>query len=330
MELGNQASSGQLSSRSDQPGNLKRAIVLPGGGGRGAYQVGVAKALIEKGLTFDFAFGTSIGGLNATMIAQGDLKRLEELWSSMKAKDIFCLPSAPQIGRLFLGHHLGILDTSPLEELLRRECNLQRLKESATKVGLCTTDLCSLQTSFITTDDIVSTNELVDVLMATSALPMAFPPRHLHGSGLWVDGGLVRNTPMDAALAMGADEIYMVLLHPAKINVCPTNLFEVLSRCLDVVLDASARKEIQSAELYNRLIAEGNQESQGRKTVSIKVFQPRRAVNTTLLEIDPQRSRKLISQGYEEALEQLNDDDLAESGSISVSVSVNTDHAKAS
>jgi predicted acylesterase/phospholipase RssA len=294
-------------------GHIKRALVLPGGGGRGAYQVGVAKALIERGLTFEYAFGTSIGGLNATMIAQGGLRRLEELWSTMKARDIFSLPSAPQIGRLFLGHHLGILDTSPMEELLRREANLPALKASSTKVGLCTTDLCSLQTNLITTDDLTTTNELIDALMATSALPMAFPPRHLHGGGLWVDGGLVRNTPMDAALAMGADEIYMVLLHPAKINVCPTNLFEVLSRCLDIVLDASAKKEIQSAELYNRLIDEGNEESHGRKKVKIKVFQPRRAVNTTLLEIDPQRSRKLISQGYEEALEQLSDESLTES-----------------
>ena len=299
------ATSKQPLSQATPPGQIKRAIVLPGGGGRGAYQVGVAKALIEHGITFDFAFGTSIGGLNAAMIAQGSLKRLEELWCSMKPRDIFSLPSAPQIGRLVFGQYLGVLDTAPLEELLRQEVNLGRLKASATKVGLCTTDLCSLQTSFITTDDIVSTSELIDALMATSALPIIFPPRHLHGTGLWVDGGLVRNTPMDAALAMGADEIYMVLLHPAKINVCPTNLFEVLSRCLDVVLDASARKEIQSAELYNRLIAEGNQESKGRKLVSIKVFQPKRAVNTTLLEIDPQRSRLLIKQGYEEAKEQI-------------------------
>lgn len=302
MESGTQTAESHPSCQYNRP---KRAIVLPGGGGRGAYQVGVVKALLEQGLNFDYAFGTSIGGLNAAMFAQGDLKRLEELWSSMRAKDIFSLPSAPTIGRLVLGHHLGLLDTSPLEDLLRREVSLTKLKASATKMGLCTTDLCSLETSFITTDDIVSTNELIDVLMATSALPLAFPPRHLHGSGLWVDGGLVRNTPMEAALSLGADEIYMVLLHPAKINVCPTNLFEVLSRCLDIVLDASAKKEIQSAELYNRLIAEGNEESRGRKLVSIKVFQPKRAVNTTLLEIDPQRSRKLITQGYEDALEQL-------------------------
>src|SRR5471030_258043 len=71
----------------------KRALVLPGGGGRGAYQVGVAKALKEKKIEFDFAFGTSIGGLNATMLAQGQLDRLEALWSTMKGSDIFHLPS---------------------------------------------------------------------------------------------------------------------------------------------------------------------------------------------------------------------------------------------
>jgi predicted acylesterase/phospholipase RssA len=269
--------------------------------------VGVYKALQEKGIKFDLAFGTSIGGLNATMIAQGHIERLEHLWSTLKASDIFHLPSASMVGRLVLGHKLGLLDTTPLETLLRRELNLQALKQSRMKVGLCTTDLCSLETRLITIDDVMSTNELVDVLMATSAIPMAFPPRHINGAGLWVDGGLVRNTPMETAIQLGADEIFMVLLHPEKINVCPTNMFEVLVRCLDIVLDASARREIQSAELYNRLIATGSTESIGRKNVDIRVFQPRRAVNTTLLEIDPERSRRLIAQGYEDAMLQLSD-----------------------
>src|SRR5271165_942762 len=107
-----------------------RALVLPGGGGRGAYQVGVAKALQEYGITFDYAFGTSIGGLNAAMIAQGELDKLEELWSTMKAHDIYRMPSAPQIGRLIMGHHLGLLDTSPLEVLLRQNLDLHKLKAS--------------------------------------------------------------------------------------------------------------------------------------------------------------------------------------------------------
>lgn len=290
----------------------KRALVLPGGGGRGAYQVGVVKALYEKGLRFDMAFGTSIGGLNAALLAQGSIERLEEIWHSIRASDIFKLPSPQQMGRLLMGHKLGLLDNSPLEELLRREVNLPRLRASNMQIGWCTTDLCSLQTKLFMMDEIMSTNELIDVLMATSAIPMAFPPRHINGQGLWVDGGLVRNTPMETAIEMGADEIYMVLLHPDKINVCPTNMMEVVIRCLDIVLDASARKEIQTAELYNRLIAEGNIESKGRKNVDIRVFQPKRAFNSNLLDIDPIRSRKLISQGYDDAMESLADFSVAE------------------
>ncbi|MBP9090971.1 patatin-like phospholipase family protein [bacterium] len=289
----------------EKPHRPMRALVLPGGGGRGAYQVGVTKAFKEAGIEFDLAFGTSIGGINASLYAQGNQTRLEELWCSIRSKDVFSLPSAHQIGRLVLGHKLGLLDTSPLEELLRRELNLQKLKSSTTKVGWCTTDLCSLETRLITIDDIMSTNELIDVLMATSALPMAFPPRHIHGQGLWIDGGLVRNTPMETAIHLGADEVYMVLLHPERINVCPVNMFEVLVRCLDIVLDASARKEVQAAELYNRLIDANSVESRGRKKVKIRVFQPKHGVNVTLLEIDPERSRRLIRQGYDDAREQL-------------------------
>jgi len=282
-----------------------KALVLPGGGGRGAYQVGVAKALAEEGVKFDLAFGTSIGGLNATLLAQGDISRLEELWCSIRPKDIFRLPSASQLSHMLLGHKLGLLDTSPLEELLRREIDLKKLKASQTKVGLFTTDLCSLETRCITIDSIMSTNELIDVLMATSAVPLAFPPRHLSGKGLWVDGGLVKNTPMQAAIDLGAEEIFVVLLHPESVNTCPTNMFQVLARCLDIVLDASARKEIDLSNLYNRLIDEGAAEAAGRRRIDIHVVQPRQPVNTTLLEIDPERSKRLIHQGYEDAISML-------------------------
>lgn len=294
-------------SKNPKPFKPIRALILPGGGGRGAYQVGVVKALRETGLEFDMAFGTSIGGINASFLAQGSFERLEELWCHIKARDIFTLPSAHQIGRLVLGQKLGLLDTKPLEELLTRELDLKKLRASYTKIGWCTTDLCSLETKFITLDEIKTKKELIDVLMATSAIPMAFPPRHIQGEGLWVDGGLVRNTPMENAIHMGADEIYMVLLHPEKISACPVSMFEVLVRCLDIVLDASARKEIQNARLYNRLLAKGSDESKGRKNVTIRVFQPKVPVNTTLLEIHPNRSKKLIKQGYEEACELLED-----------------------
>lgn len=283
----------------------KRALVLPGGGGRGAYQVGVAKAFCEVGVKFDMIFGTSIGALNGVMVAQGDIQRLEQLWSNLRPWDVFKIPSPQQIGRMVFGRKLGLLDTAPLEDLLRREVDLKKLKANATQIGLFTTDLCCLETRLITIEDIMSNNELIDVLMATAAVPIAFPPRQLHGSGLWVDGGLVRNTPMRAAVDRGAEEIFMVLLHPEQVNVCPTNMWQLLARCLDIVLDASARKELEVAQLYNRLIEQGSEEATGMRSVRIELFQPRKPVNMTLLEIDPTVSKKLIQQGYEDAMDHL-------------------------
>jgi predicted acylesterase/phospholipase RssA len=188
-----------------------------------------------------------------------------------------------------------------MEEILRREADLRRIKQSSMKVRVVATDLCSLETRMINLEDLSTTAELIDSLMATSAVPIAFPPRQIHGHGLWVDGGLVKNTPLRAAIDNGADEIYMVLLHPETVNVCPANMWQLIARCLDVVLDASARKELELAQLYNRLIKEGAAEAAGMRSVRIEVIQPNRPVDVNLLEIDPDRSRALIQQGYEDA-----------------------------
>lgn len=288
-------------SPNDESRPKQRALVMPGGGGRGAYQVGVVKALFEAGLKFDLAFGTSIGALNAAFLAQGEIKRLEDIWCSLRPWDVFKLPNAQQLGRMVLGRKLGMLDTAPLEDILRREADLRKLKNAEMKVRVVTTDLCSLETRMINLEDIATTGELIDVLMATSAVPIAFPPRQMQGSGLWVDGGLVKNTPLRAAIDSGADEIFMVLLHPETVNICPSNMWQLIARCLDVVLDASARKELELAQLYNRLVQEGAAEAAGMRSIRLEVIQPNRPVDINLLEIDPDRSRMLIRQGYDDA-----------------------------
>ncbi len=101
----------------------RRALVLPGGGGRGAYQIGVARALFERGITFDYAFGTSIGAINATLLAQGDLERLTELWSTARLIDLFRLPLPAQLAGMVFGTKLGILDPTPMEKRKRQEIN---------------------------------------------------------------------------------------------------------------------------------------------------------------------------------------------------------------
>src|SRR5262249_9602629 len=149
---------------------------------------------------------------NAAFFAQDKLQRLEEIWCSISATDVFRFPTMGQLRRLFIGHRWGLLDTAPLEEVLYREMDLQALKRSRTKVGFITTDLCTLETRLIGTEDMKTVNELVETLLACSALPILFPSRSLSGEGMWMDGGLVRNTPMEAAINAGCTEIYIVLL----------------------------------------------------------------------------------------------------------------------
>ncbi|HEY9682334.1 MAG TPA: patatin-like phospholipase family protein [Oculatellaceae cyanobacterium] len=287
------------------PERPRRALVLSGGGARGAYEIGVVKAILERGVHFDLAFGTSIGGINAAFIAQGSFARLEDLWSSMKATDVFRMPTFSQLRHMVIGHRWGLLDTSPLEQLLFRELKLDRFLASAMKVGFLTTDLCTLETKITTTDEIDSLPHLVDVLMAASAVPILFPARDLNGEGMWIDSGLVRNTPIETAINMGAQEIYTVLVQAENDGSCPTNLMQVLTRCADILLYASARDGIRIVNEYNKALINHPSLNLENQRLGLKVFQPRDQVAQHLLDISPQGSRALIRQGYEDAQKQL-------------------------
>jgi len=117
-----------------------------------------------------------------------------------------------------------------------------------------------------------------------------------------VDGGLVRNTPIQAAINMGAEEIYTVLLHPDKINACPVNVVELLSRCAEILLDASANNGILMVDQYNRLISAEHANNGKPAGIKLHLIQPHVPVNATILDIDPYRSRIFIRQGYEDGL----------------------------
>lgn len=234
-----------------------RALVLSGGGGRGAYEAGVAKACAERDFHFDWIVGTSIGALNAALVGQNDLEMLETMWRKIRTSDVYKLPDPAHLRRVIFGQQLGLLNTDPLEKLLRSSIDINKLKAGKTKVGFVTTDLCGLHTRVITGDEIDTQDDLIDVLMASSAIPLLFPPRRLHGEGCWMDGGLVRNTPIQAAISLGATEIYAVLVEPNSVDTCPTSMMQLVSRLLEIVFDHSARSGIAHVTQHNRIIEVG-------------------------------------------------------------------------
>ncbi|MCB9470388.1 MAG: patatin-like phospholipase family protein [Candidatus Obscuribacterales bacterium] len=318
-----------------------RALVLSGGGGRGAYEVGVMKAYSERNFAFDWIIGTSIGAINATLFAQGDLAVLEEVWSKITSQHVYKLPSPQHLRRVFFGQRLGFLDTSPLEEMLNRYVDIERFRASPSQIGIVTTDLCSLETKVFFKHDIETKEQLVDILMASSAVPLLFPPRQLNGEGCWMDGGLATNTPIQEAINLGAREVYAVLVEPDPVDECPASLPKLIARIIEMLLDQSARSGITHVSFFNRrhrlnelareveeswcrLEGPGNNGSNSNSDASaeseaafldqirsnlenlerVRLFlvkPPARRVGS-LLEIDPISSKWLLRMGYEDAI----------------------------
>lgn len=290
----------------------KTALVLSGGGARGAYEVGVVKALLEHNVSFDLSIGTSIGAINSAFIAQGDIEQWERMWRGLRSNDIFHPLTLRRITQLLRGTVRGLLDNSPLEQLLRRELDLDKIKLSQTIVGWCMTDLCTQDTSLATADMMADMEELIDTLMATSAVPLAFPPRPVAGKGLYIDGGLVRNTPMKFALEMGIQEIYAVLLNGSAPETAPAHFADCFDRVMDVMLDSSARNAIAFAHFYNGVLAQTSSGRDIEKPLRLHVLRPRKPMRINILNFDPKQTAELIADGYEDTILHLSKDECAQ------------------
>lgn len=233
---------------------MKRAIVLGGGGSRGSYQLGAWQALNELGVDYQMVLGTSIGSINAALMAQGDYALSEHLWETVTVDQVMVdgVNVYPDIESFFnqnkdLGSFLRRYakghgaDISPLIELVSKSVDEERVRASGIEMGLVAVKFPQLTPLEVTLADIPR-GRLIDYLMASAALYPAFPVYHIEGQG-YIDGGYYDNMPVNLALRNGAEELVCVdifnkpshagllgrpwirYIHPSQ-NLGPTLLFE--------------------------------------------------------------------------------------------------------
>jgi NTE family protein len=189
---------------------MKKALVLSGGGARGAFQVGVWKYLQEIDWTPDLICGTSIGAVNAAAIGSGmSVERLIHVWRSHNRSEIYRLKGLQFLKSMRRGTPLkSVLDTAPLRALLTRHLNLEALRRSPIEVVISAVHLATGRLHLYNQDVIE-----IDHLMASSAMPILFPWQSIHGEPFW-DGGVMANSPLFLALERKMEEIIVVLLSP--------------------------------------------------------------------------------------------------------------------
>jgi NTE family protein len=196
----------------------RTAFVLAGGASLGAMQVGMLRALYERGIVPDLLVGTSAGALNAAYIASrpqtvATAEALARVWRGLHRVDIF--PINPRLvisGLTNHGDHL-VPDTG-LRRLVARHLQIERLEHASVALHLVAFDLLSAE------EVRLSEGPALDAVLAAAAIPGVLPPVGL-GDRLLVDGGVVNNTPISHAIELGAERIYVLATDDPVARVVP-------------------------------------------------------------------------------------------------------------
>jgi NTE family protein len=228
---------------------VRKALILPGAGARGAYQVGVLKALAEllpahAANPFSVICGTSAGAINAAVLASRTqrfrraVSDMEQVWANFTASQVFRTDSGAMLkaslhwfatlvtGGLGVPNPRSLLDNSPLRELLASKVRFSRIAQGIDRGYL---DALAITTSAYTSSRSVTFFQAgqtakpwsrvrrvgrparidVDHLMASAAVPIIFPPVRLGGE-YFGDGSMRHRAPLSPAVHLGADRMLVV------------------------------------------------------------------------------------------------------------------------
>ena len=184
----------------------KTAFVFAGGGSLGAVEVGMLEALMDYEVHPDLVVGSSVGAINGAFFAgQPDaegVRRLAEVWRGLRRRDAYPVrPIGAMLSLFSVRNHLA--DPGPLRRLIERHMGYQDLDESVIPCHLVATDVLT------GAEVVLSSGPVVDAVLASVAIPGLFPPVKLDGRYL-ADGGLANNTPISAAVSLGATRVIVL------------------------------------------------------------------------------------------------------------------------
>jgi NTE family protein len=264
------------------PGQV--VLVLQGGGALGSYQAGVYQALHEAGIEPDWVIGTSIGAINASLIAgnaPGErMARLREFWRRMQQNPVWNWSTAfPDFNDKLaywstvtrgvpgffrpnpLAHagetyplgadRAGYYLTDPLEATLGELVDFSLVNRCKPRLTVGAAHVRSSQMRYFDSRD----GELtVKHVMASGALPPAFPAVRIDGELYW-DGGILSNTPTEAVFDDNPRRNSLIfsvhLWNPAGAE--PVTMADVLNRQKDVQYSSRIASQIARQQQAHRL-----------------------------------------------------------------------------
>jgi NTE family protein len=259
-------------------------LVLQGGGALGAYQGGVYQALHEAGIEPDWIIGTSIGAINASIITgnkpEDRLEKLKEFWQRVERANFWgAFPAWAGVAdalsswmtltkgisgffephtRAFLGAHVnlgadnaGYYSTAPLRKTLEELVDFNLINNGRPRLTVGAANVRSSVMHYFDSRDMKLTP---DHIMASGALPPAFPAVRIDGELYW-DGGILSNTPAERIFEDNPRRNSLIfavhLWHPTGPE--PETIWEILNRQKDIQYSSRIANHIVRQRESHRL-----------------------------------------------------------------------------
>lgn len=186
---------------------MTTAFVLSGGGSLGAVQVGMLQALSEREVHPDLLIGTSVGAINAAYVAghgtdERALDELAAIWRGLRRRRVFPV-NPPRHLLAVAGAKPSLCSNRGIRHLLETHLTFRNLQDAKIPVHIVTTNLLSGE------EVLLSAGDAVRAVLASTAIPGVFPAVEHAGLTL-VDGGIADNAALSQAVALGADEVYVL------------------------------------------------------------------------------------------------------------------------
>jgi NTE family protein len=187
---------------------MTTAFVLGGGGVLGAVEVGMLRALLERGIVPDLVLGTSIGALNGAMVARDPsltvIEKLTELWkgAGSSGHEVYGDSALRTVRRaVSTGTHLW--SSKPLHQALVDEFGDLTFEELPVRFQVCAASIERAAEHWF------DSGPVVDAVVASAAVPGLLPPAKVGGEH-YLDGGIVNSIPLGRAVQLGATRVFVL------------------------------------------------------------------------------------------------------------------------
>lgn len=275
----------------------KRVFILGGGAALGAHQVGALKYLDEQGIRPDGVVGSSIGVVNACLLATGGIENVEKAW--------LAFPRMSRVFRPSLAHNpvsgLSLFSMDPLAHAIERFVDFERVLASPVDLSFIVLNLSRGEGQFFSNRQIADPEELRTLSRAGYAMPVLFPPVRYRGE-LLVDGGFAWNVPLSQAVEMGATEIYVLSVVATALPYATSfrGMPQYLVRLIDVLWRTLGNVGYVTTRIDDDGTYRGVPVTVVTPTEELSGFQP-----LSLLSTSVPRARRLITTGYRDAKREL-------------------------